>query len=154
MVETNKLHVHAKCEECEQHFDVGLHTKVKKEEFIDRDAKDAGQKIWLTYFDCPHCGRRYFVQVDTIETNRLLLEITKLVGKTLRAKKAGKSAKLKNKQTKYKYKYKELETDLTVIRNRLVHTYNGHRVVDVAGNEYVYDHTNVDVGVFGGQQYE
>lgn len=29
-------------------------------EYKDKD----GQSIWLTYFDCPSCGERHYVQID------------------------------------------------------------------------------------------
>ena len=57
------------CEDCENKF-LATGNIVHKKEF-----KIEGKSIFLTYYDCPKCGRRHFVQVDDVNS----LEQLKLV---------------------------------------------------------------------------
>lgn len=56
----------AECEDCHKKFSVTrgiLHNK---------QYEVKGQSITLTYYDCPDCGRRHFVQIDSNYTLDLL----------------------------------------------------------------------------------
>lgn len=43
-------------------------------EYKDKD----GQSIWLTYFDCPSCGKRHYVQIDDSMSKEYLKKATSM----------------------------------------------------------------------------
>ena len=51
------------CEDCKKHFpvtaDQAPNSLKHKKEYVAN-----GQSIFLTYYDCPECGKRHFVQID------------------------------------------------------------------------------------------
>ena len=51
--------VFAACQGCGNKFTVNRDTAIFKKEFMVN-----GQSIFLTYYDCPECGRRHYVQID------------------------------------------------------------------------------------------
>ena len=61
------MNVKAICQKCKESFDVSEENLVYQKEFMYD-----GQSIFLTYFDCPKCGRRHFVQIDDQKSKELL----------------------------------------------------------------------------------
>lgn len=60
------------CENCKQKFQVGEQNAVThKRKFVVED-----EVIYLTYYDCPSCGRRHFVQIDNDKTLQQLNDVT------------------------------------------------------------------------------
>lgn len=80
-----------KCTVCKMPFQIDG-TNVRKKEF---EAED-GNHIWLTYYDCPACGSRHYVQADDVETNGVLIDLTRKMGKIAACKKKG--SKISKKQ--------------------------------------------------------
>lgn len=83
------LSMMVECEDCGMKFRISTqnaigHLQHKKE----YQAK--GRSIYLTYYDCPSCGRRHFVQIDDNRTLEILKAnqrmFTKLAAKRLRDK--------------------------------------------------------------------
>lgn len=100
------------CPECKNNFDV---ESAKKERF-----KFEGKKfLWLTYVDCPNCGKRIFCQIDNEETNRIINDISKLLCRILRYKRNGQGI-----PKKLQSKYNRSSEDLKRIRKDLVAKYN------------------------------
>lgn len=83
----NGMSLLVECEDCRDKFEINsknwtMHFKRKYE--IN------GQTIFLSYYDCPKCNRRHYVQIDTIQTLQELKEIERMFIKLSVAKKKGK----------------------------------------------------------------
>ena len=57
------------CKSCRKNFMISENNVTHEKEFKDKD----GQTIYITYFDCPYCQDRHYVQVD----NNITLKIKK-----------------------------------------------------------------------------
>lgn len=57
-MKNKKITLLAECEDCNFKFDINAKRLVQQEFMAN------GQSIFLTYYDCPKCGRRHFVQID------------------------------------------------------------------------------------------
>lgn len=57
------------CKSCKNNFIISNVNVIHEKQFKDKD----GQTIYITYFDCPHCQDRHYVQVD----NNITLKIKK-----------------------------------------------------------------------------
>lgn len=110
----------AVCRRCGQKFHLGTEIPViYRQEY--RDAHDA--VIMLTYYDCPQCGTRHFVQADDATSVRMLNDVSKVFVKIAVAKSSGKCvpAKLQDKYTKCK-------SHLGMYRMKLMLDWNGRDV--------------------------
>jgi DNA-directed RNA polymerase subunit RPC12/RpoP len=83
----NGMSLLVECQDCGKKFEVS-----SKDEIIQhkKEFKVNEQSIFLTYYDCPDCGRRHCVQVDTIQTLQELKEVERMFIKLSVAKKKGK----------------------------------------------------------------
>lgn len=99
------------CEDCKEKFritsgEAANHLSHKKE------FKVKGQSIYLTYYDCPSCGRRHYVQIDDAYSLNLLKDVSRQFIKLAVAKKKDKeipqkqSAKF-NKSRQYLSDYRK-----------------------------------------------
>lgn len=118
----------AECKTCSARF-VLSSKNVKKGEYQTR----TGETIWCTYYDCPKCGKRYYVQVDNVETNGMVIELTGMMARIVRARRKNKS--IANKQAKYD----KLVTDLADTRNKLAKMYNGTTITSVCGVDIILE---------------
>ena len=99
------LSLMVECEGCGMKFHISSsitngHVRHKKEYKVN------GRSIFLTYYDCPSCGRRHFVQIDDKRTLEILevdrRMFTKLAAKRAKDKPISKSQLDKyGKQTKH-----------------------------------------------------
>ena len=119
------LEVKMKCSSCEKEVTVGSYN-IKKTMMVTTD----GEYVWMTYFDCPHCSVRNFVQVDNDETNEMVEEESRLMVKALKQKKFGKT--LTKKQSERR---KQIEQDLAESRNKLMESVKGKVVTDCDTNK-------------------
>lgn len=111
-----KINVHenmsllVECEDCHEKFRVTSEPENgithKKEYSVNN-----GQSIFLTYYDCPKCGRRHFVQVDDKRSLELLkdvsrqfvrLSVLRKKDKTIPQKQSAKFAKARQHLTDYR----------------------------------------------------
>lgn len=118
------LNIMAECEDCKSKFE--LSDKVVKKE----ECKDNDKSIWVTYYDCPDCGRRHYVQVDDTDTNLMLTEIKR--EKVLMICNKRKGVYPSKKQLA---KHNRKEVDLANSRMRLKQLYDKREVS--FGNEKV-----------------
>ena len=124
----NKMQLMVECEDCKQKFAVSSNqgpnslTSKKKYE-ID------GQSIFLTYYDCPSCGRRHFVQIDDDASLRVLREATSQFTKLAVKRKQGKE--IPQKQTA---KFNKTRKHLSNYRLSLMKKYNDKKVYDCETN--------------------
>ena len=107
----------AECETCKNKFEIsennGTLTFKKKFEVNE-------QSIFLTYYDCPKCGRRHYVQVDNKFTLQQFNDLKRQFIKLAAAKTKGKI--ILQKQSA---KFKKAQEHLTHSRNELMKQYAG-----------------------------
>lgn len=65
----NNMTQAVQCKSCGNKFMISGNNVTHEKEFKDKD----GQTIYITYFDCPKCQDRHYVQVD----NNITLKIKK-----------------------------------------------------------------------------
>lgn len=104
------------CIECKTKFQINSSNVVKKE-----FEADDGNHLWITYYDCPECGRRHYVQIDNVVTNGVLIDLTKKMGKIAICKKNG----LKVSQ-KLQKDFEKTKQHLAELRNQLMKQYQEH----------------------------
>ena len=109
----------AECENCKKQFDITSHNE-NKSITHKREYKVNGRSIYLTYYDCPSCGRRHFVQIDDKQTLELLKSNRKLFCKL--SKKRINDVDIPKKQSD---KYKKQTTHLRERRNILMRDFTG-----------------------------
>ena len=118
------IKLYYKCRKCDTNTTVD-NSSVKKREYKDR----SGKSIWCMYFHCPQCGTKYVVQLDSIETNGMLIDITRLIARIARLRHQGKSVK------KYQKRYDALAKELADARKKLADSYNGKTLMNAFGAE-------------------
>lgn len=118
------------CEDCKQKFpvtqDQAPNSLTHKKEF-----KVNGQSIFLTYYDCPHCGRRHFVQIDDESS---LQELVRVKNEFIRL--ATKRQKGKSIPKKQSEKFKKSRQHLSDYRTNLMKEFTGKVAIDETGTEY------------------
>lgn len=109
------------CENCKCKFEINsTNDLVKREEYLVE-----GEKIYLTYYDCPKCSRRHYVQIDTQSTLNELRKIEQQLGKLVYAKK--QKGKISQNQAA---KFKKSRKHLAKSRNELMERYAGKTIYD------------------------
>lgn len=63
----NNMTQAVQCKSCGQKFMLTNREVEHEKQFKDKD----GQTIFITYFDCPNCQDRHYVQIDNAETLKL-----------------------------------------------------------------------------------
>lgn len=113
----------AECEDCKTKFEInsGKATNVTHK----RKFNVNGRSIFLTYYDCPSCGRRHYVQIDDVTSLNKLRDCSKQFVKL-------SSAKRKDKQISQKQsaKFKKTRQHLSDYRMKLMKEYTGKLVHD------------------------
>lgn len=110
------------CEGCKHKFQISETTNKinhKKEFSVN------GKSIFLTYYDCPSCGRRHFVQIDDAVSLSKLNETQKMFIKLSVAKKNDKE--ISQKQST---KFKKARQHLSEYRIELMKQYTGKLIHD------------------------
>jgi len=119
------------CEDCKKYFpvtgDKAPNSLTHKKEF-----KVNGQSIFLTYYDCPHCGKRHFVQIDDATSLEELKNVTNQFIKLTAMRKNGK--KIYKKQSD---DFKKARQHLSDYRTNLMKEFTGKTAFDVTGISYV-----------------
>lgn len=122
----NGFAVLVECQNCSKKFEVSS----KSENVHYKEAfKVNGQTIYLTYYDCPECGRRHFVQIDSDYTLDVLRSVTKQFAKLAAAKKQDKAVPQKQLD-----KFKRARQHLATSRMDLMKEYTGVSVHDEAAD--------------------
>ena len=119
------------CEDCKKKFPVmqgeGPNSLTHKKEFISN-----GQSIFLTYYDCPHCGRRHFVQIDDTSSLQELVRVTNEFKSLMAKRQKGKTISKKQSD-----KFKKSRQHLSDYRMNLMKEFTGKTAVDAVGIEYI-----------------
>ena len=112
------------CEDCKQKFlvtqDQTPNSLTRKKEY-----KSNGQSIFLTYYDCPKCGRRHYVQIDDATSLNKLKEVSRQFVRLAVLKKKGKE--IPQKQSA---KFKKARQNLADYRMNLMKEYTGKLLHD------------------------
>lgn len=120
MSSENTLRINAFCEECKERFEVNSQNLNKKE------YNYLGKSIWVTYYDCPHCGRRHMVQVDDEKSKQMFVKVSIMFAQLSNAKRKGKMISKKSSD-----KFKKARSDLSSYRMALAKELNGRMAVDM-----------------------
>lgn len=112
------------CENCKQRFSV-TEDQTANSLTHKKEYKLNGQSIFLTYYDCPKCGRRHYVQVDDAVSLNKLKEVSKQFVKLAIAKK--KDKEIPQKQSA---KFKKARQNLSDYRMKLMKEYTGKLLHD------------------------
>lgn len=115
------------CEECKQKFEINSGTNANQV-IHKREYKIERQSIFLTYYDCPSCGRRHFVQVDDVTSLGMLSKVERQFVVLAAAKK--KDKEIPQKQSA---KFKKARKDLSKYRMGLMQKYTGKEVCGADG---------------------
>ncbi len=123
-INQERMFLMVECENCKQKFKItsgeATHSITYKKEFNVN-----GQSIFLTYYDCPSCGRRHYVQIDDRASLNKLKEVSQQFIKLSIAKRKGK--KIPQKQSD---KFKKTRQYLSDYRMNLMKQYTGKLVHD------------------------
>ncbi len=119
------------CEDCKKKFPItgeqAPNSLTHKKEF-----KSNGQSIFLTYYDCPHCGKRHFVQIDDINSLQELVRVTKEFKSLMIKRQKGKTISKKQSD-----KFKKSRQHLSDYRMNLMKDFTGKLAIDETGTEHV-----------------
>ena len=115
MDKDNQMSFMAECENCKHRFKISSVNVSHKKEFTVN-----GKSIFLTYYDCPSCGRRHFVQIDDMTSLNKLEEVRRMFIKLSIMKHKGKE--ISEKQSA---KFKKARQHLSDYRMKLMEEYTG-----------------------------
>ena len=115
----SKLAIKCRCKNCGHEFEVSKWNLMKSK--IDVN----GQSIYLTYYDCPECGRRRYCQIDNTASLQELKSIKRQMDKLMALKRRGKTIP-QNQSAKFK----KTQEHLTRIRTVLMEQYTGKLIHD------------------------
>lgn len=111
----------AECRKCKHEFDISQnvrHNVAYEDQY--------GRSILLTYYDCPSCGMRHFVQADNSASVGMLLAVRKDVARIACAKSKGRKIPVKMQD-----KYTKHNRHLDAYRTRLMRDWSGRTVTEV-----------------------
>ena len=124
MEDNNQVRITFQCESCGENFPVsanqGPNSLTHKKEF-----NISGESIFLTYYDCPSCGRRHYVQIDDTKS---LQELTRVQNEFIRlAVRRRKGKEIPKKQSE---NFKKARQHLAEYRTNLMQKYTGSHVIN------------------------
>lgn len=129
-MEINKgtLAVNVECKECKNVFTIGP-TNIT----FDKHYKDEkGRSIFLTYFDCPNCQVRHYVQMDDTRSREVKKKVQRMFAKL--------SVMRNNNQNipkQQQNKFNKLRQTLNDSRFELMKQYDGSTVTDTETGESI-----------------
>ncbi len=120
--ENKTMSLLVECEDCKHKFEISSGESAgqvnhKKEFNIN------GKSIFLTYYDCPSCGRRHYVQIDDATSLNKLKEVRAMFVKLSVARTKGKE--IPQKQL---VKFKKARQHLSDYRMKLMKEYTGKSI--------------------------
>ena len=130
MSESKGLTLLVECEACKKKFSISAEAApnnlTNKKEF-----KVNGQSIFLTYYDCPHCGKRHFVQIDDASSLQELVRVTNEFRSLMVKRQKGKSISRKQSE-----QFKKSRQHLSDYRMSLMREFTGKTIYDETGANY------------------
>lgn len=127
---SDSVSILAECRKCGARFEVSgtSGTTHFRQEYKCED----GRSILLTYYDCPKCGMRHFVQVDDAASIRMLSEEATIFARIAIANSKGKKIPVKMQE-----KYKKKKGHLCRYRTKLMTELSGKTVTEVSTGQQV-----------------
>lgn len=116
------------CKDCNKEVKINDYDVTHEKEFEDEN----GQTILLSYFDCPSCQERQYVQVDNGQTLVIKRDNIKMFRRLSRLRDKGKQIPKQQSE-----KFGKLREELTNKRNELMKQYDGSLVTDTETGEQV-----------------
>lgn len=102
--------INVECIDCKARFSIES-DKITNKITHKREFNVNGRSIFLTYYDCPKCGKRNFVQIDDVKSKqefaRISVEFMKLAsmtnkGKTIPRKRSERFKKARQHLSEYR----------------------------------------------------
>lgn len=125
------------CEVCKKIFPVSNeqtpNSLTHKKEYIINN-----KKIFLTYYDCPYCGKRHFVQIDDENS---LQQLTKVKKQFISFAAMRKKDKIISKRQSEDFK--KARQNLSVYRTNLMKEFTGKILTDNSGMKYILRFTKI-----------
>lgn len=123
-IDKEAMKLMVECEECQHKFSISageaVHAVTHKKEYQVK-----AQSIYLTYYDCPECGRRHYVQIDDEQSLKYLEENRKQFVHNAVIKTSGQ--KLRKKKID---QYKSTQKRLMEYRRELMKQFTGVELYD------------------------
>lgn len=116
------------CEECGIKFYLGKNA-VEVKYGVPFTTKD-GRSIFVTYYDCPKCDRRHYVQIDDTRSNQMKKEASIMFRKLSK-----KRLNYKDIPKNQNEKFKKLNNKLEDYRFELKKEFNGQIIIAADGTE-------------------
>ena len=118
-----------RCTNCNEQFElttkiIGANGINHKVEFTCKEKGREDKKLYLTYYVCPKCGKKYFVQIDDEISLKAFKTISKNFIKLARLKQSGRVTR------KQQLKFNKQRRNLEAYRNKLKTYYVGKTVYD------------------------
>lgn len=120
----NGLSFLAKCEKCGVGFEVNNPVLKQMRTEIER------QSIWLTYYDCPMCGNRHYVQVDNLRSREMLRDCKKMF-----VRMSAKRSRREDIPQKQLDKFQQARQHLSEYRTALMKELTGKAFTDTESGE-------------------
>lgn len=119
------------CETCGNRFQIGMDNAMiavthKKKYEVN------GRSIFLTYYDCPKCGRRHYVQIDDSKSMQMLRESSRTFVR-LAAKRKNNKPISQNQSAKWK----KQQQYLSDYRKKLMAEFTGTTFAEETGESFV-----------------
>lgn len=125
--------MNAVCENCGK--TIGVNPQTVKKQAVKVVRKEGVQEeLNITTYECKECGRVHIVQIDDMETENLLRELTKMMARV-----AKKKHNHKDVSKKEIAKLTKIRTELAERRLLLKQTYQGKYYLDESLNERVFE---------------
>lgn len=118
------------CEKCNTRFYLGKSGVEVKYKVLFK-VKEDGRSIFVTYYDCPKCNKRHYVQVDDIKSNQMQEKVS-LMFRSLSKKRLD----YKDISKKQNEKFKKLNKKLEDYRFNLKKELNNQIIVSDNGKEF------------------
>ena len=109
----------AECEDCGRKF------SVNKDNLNQREFTTNEQSIFLTYYDCPSCGRRHYVQIDNWKSMSIYKDAKRQMTKLMVLRRKDKIIPQKQQA-----KFEKTRKHLARIRTNLMKDYTGKLIHD------------------------
>lgn len=120
--ENKSMSLLVECEDCKNKFQISSGESTSQVNH-KKEFNVNGKSIFLTYYDCPSCGRRHYVQIDDVTSLNKLKEVQKMFIKLSVAKSKGKE--IPQKQL---VKFKKARQHLSDYRMKLMKEYTGKSI--------------------------
>lgn len=117
------------CEECGTKFHLNNTDGVKLKYGVPYKTRD-GRSIFVTYYDCPKCDRRHYVQIDDTRSNQMKKETS-----TMFRRLSKKCLNFKDIPKSQNEKFKKLNSRLEDYRFELKKEFDGKVIIANDGSE-------------------